>query len=242
MVKHLLLNNIEHRELRVSTRQSPLYGDNINVGLLVPSEFRAAQHFYPIFLQKDSHTGKFFFSALFGFQEGENLFLDESGWNADYVPLSIMRQPFYIGQQMRIENGEQRVDRVIHIDIESPRVNAEGGERLFSETGESTPYLSMVADILEALHQGLIESNQLIDRLLAHNLLERFTLKVKFNEYKHYEMTDLYTINEDSLKALPDDIALAFYRDGTLENIYSVLHSQSCVSTLIKLKNKQDLM
>lgn len=239
-MKPILLNNLEHRDLRISTKQSAHYGDNVHYALVVPSELRTAQNFYPLFIQKDSNTGSFFFSAIFGFQEGENLFLDETGWNAEYIPMSIMRQPFLIGRQAHVENGEQKINRVINIDMDSPRINPEEGERIFTDSGESTVYLQNVADMLESLHLGLIEANQLVERLLAYNLLEPLTLKVTFNEYKKYELTDLYTINEDMLRALSDRDVVSLYREGILEKIYSILHSQSRVSSLIRLKNIQD--
>lgn len=240
-MKPMLLNNLEHRDLRISTRQAAHYGDNVHYALVVPSELRTAQNFYPLFIQKDSNTGNFFFSAILGFQEGENLFLDDTGWNAEYIPMSIMRQPFLIGRQSRVENGEQKVNRVIHIDMDSPRINAEDGERLFTELGESTLYLQSIADMLESLHLGMLEANQLMERLLAYNLLEPVALKITFNAHKKYELADLYTINEDILRKLPDNDVISLYREGALEKVYSILHSQSRVSSLIRLKNIQDL-
>lgn len=239
-VKHVRLNNVEHKELRIVTERSARYGDNVNFALLVPKEIRTAQNFYPIFIQKDSNTGKFFFSALFGFQEGENLFLTETGWNAEYVPISILRQPFLIGQQVAVENGERRIKQVINLDIENARVNSANGEHLFTDSGDTTPFLNNVADMLDSLHNGLIETDQVIEQLVAYNLLEPLTLKVTFNEFKTYELVNLYTINEASLSALSDDSVLALYRNGMLEKIYSVIHSQARVSTLIRFKNEQD--
>ena len=43
---------------------------------------------------------------MFGVEEGENLFLDEKGWNASYIPLNIMRQPFLIGFQEKTQEGK----------------------------------------------------------------------------------------------------------------------------------------
>jgi hypothetical protein len=240
VVKHVLLNNIEHKELRIASYQSAQFGDNVNYALIVPSELKTAKNFYPIFIQKDSANGHFFFSALFGFQEGENLFLDENGWNAEYIPLSIMRQPFLIGQQSYVENGEQKVRRVIHIDMDSPRIHQIEGRLLFNESGMASEYLEGVANMLEELHHGLFEAGQLIERLISYNLLEPLTLKVAFNNHKKYEIPDMYTINEDVLRKLSDEQIVSLYRDGSLEKIYSILHSQARVSTLIRLKNLQD--
>jgi hypothetical protein len=239
-VKHVLLNNIEHRDLRIANFPSVQFGDNVNFALLVPTELKAAQHFYPIFIQKDSTTGQFFFSALLGFQEGENLFLEDSGWTVDYIPLSVLRLPFLIGHQSYVEGGEKKLKRVINLDVDSARINHPQGMRVFDEEGKSTEYLNSVADVLENLHVGLIEADQLIARLVEYNLLEVFTLKITFNDHKKYEIPDMYTINEDVLRSLPDSQVVALHRDGTLERIYSILHSQMRVRDLIRLKNIQD--
>lgn len=241
-MKHILLNNIEHKDLRVATNHSARFGDNNYFGLVVPSEFSMVLNHYPIFIQKDSNTGKFFFAALFGFQEGENLFLDNSGWNSDYIPLSCLRHPFLIGQQVQMENGDKVLKRVINIDMDNPRVAAAEGERLFTDAGAPTDYLNNIADILEDLHEGFLAAEQLIDQLLAYNLLESFTLKVNFNEYKKYELPGFYTINETALAALSDEKVVALYRNGNMEKIFAILHSHTRVSALMSLKSQQDLM
>jgi hypothetical protein len=59
--------------------------------------------------------------VLFGFQDGENLFLKADGWDAPEIPLMIERQPFLIGR-----NGEEML---VHVDLDSPRVRPCGGRR-----------------------------------------------------------------------------------------------------------------
>jgi SapC len=241
-VKHQLLNNIEHRNLRVDSKPALTYGENSHFAMIVPAEIVTAKNFYPLFIYKDGSTGQFFFSAIFGFQEGENLFLDEKGWNSEYIPLSIARKPFLIGQQESIERGQKIVKRVINIDMESPRVNSANGERVFTDSGESTTYLDNIATILEMLHHGLAESEQLINKLLGYDLLEPMSLKLVFNEHRKYELNHLYTIKTDALNALDDDKVLALFRDGSMEKIYALMHSQARISTLIRLKNERDAL
>ena len=59
MTKHAILNNAEHRDLRVQTGHSAAYGDAMMCTLAIPSEFRNLQADYPIFLHQDSASGKF---------------------------------------------------------------------------------------------------------------------------------------------------------------------------------------
>ena len=76
-----LLNNVDHQDTRIITDRSPEYGDNVMFAMTFPHEFRDVQAWYPILLHKDKEDN-YYPLALFGFEQGENLFLDETGWNA----------------------------------------------------------------------------------------------------------------------------------------------------------------
>jgi hypothetical protein len=206
--------------------------------LIVPHEFRAVQSCYPIFFQKDPATAKFFALSLFGFQQGENLFLDETGWNASYIPLSVLRQPFLIGKQTFIEDGQEKTRRVIHVDMDSQRVSTTDGEPLFKEFGGNTPYLDRMSSVLETLHKGLLEADQFINMLLAYDLLEPFTLSVTLNDGSAHQLIGFYTINEEKLRTLSDDAVLNLHRGGYLEAVYMVIGSHARISYLIELKNR----
>src|SRR3546814_20838177 len=87
---------------------------------------------------------------MFGFQNGENLFLEGARWDAGYRPLSLAIGPFLIGRPAGGEGPGQ-----VHIDMEHPRI-AGGGEgvRLFDENGMATPYLDEIAERLGDLDDG----------------------------------------------------------------------------------------
>ena len=53
-----LLNNIDHRDLRVLTRRGAAWGDDVMSCPLTPDEFRQAQAHYPIVFQADGAGGK----------------------------------------------------------------------------------------------------------------------------------------------------------------------------------------
>src|SRR6056300_443022 len=99
MAKIKLLNNIDHKDLKVRIERSAELGDNVWFTPTFPQEFRSVQNQYPIVFTKNEQIGQFQAVALLGFEIGENLYLDDNGWNARYIPLSVMRQPFLIGYQ-----------------------------------------------------------------------------------------------------------------------------------------------
>ena len=66
-----LLNNIDHRELRIITARGAEYGDDVMVAMTFPGEFRNIQAHYPIVFRKTAE-GQFQPLALLGFQERQN--------------------------------------------------------------------------------------------------------------------------------------------------------------------------
>ncbi|HVY63308.1 MAG TPA: SapC family protein, partial [Gammaproteobacteria bacterium] len=115
MARHEMLNNVTHKDLRVITRHAAEFGDNLGSVLTFPTEYGDIQREYPIFFRKDPQTGEFGSVALLGFAKDENLFLDETGWHARYIPGVIARGPFLIGFQQQQVNGETQTAPVIHV-------------------------------------------------------------------------------------------------------------------------------
>ena len=74
MTRQVLLNNVEHRDLRVITRHGSDVGDDVMYALTFPAEFRNVQAHYPIVFAK-LPDGRFIPLALFGIREKQNLFL-----------------------------------------------------------------------------------------------------------------------------------------------------------------------
>ncbi|WP_295802888.1 SapC family protein [uncultured Microbulbifer sp.] len=239
MTNAVLLNNVEHRDLRVITERSADLGDDAWYALTFPLEFRALQGHYPIFFQKDASSGAFFPLVLLGLQPGENLFLRDGKWAAPHIPLTIRREPFLIGRQNFVEDGVQKTRRVIHIDMDSPRVNRERGEPLFLEYGGNSPFLDGMSDLLEAIHQGIEQSEKFVRALQIHGLLESVALDVTLDNGETNQLKGFYTIDEERLRALNAEDLTELHRAGFLEAIYMVLASQSQMRSLINEKNRR---
>lgn len=225
-----LLNNIDHLDVKISTEHSAQLGDNQMFCLSFPAEFRTAQAYYPILFYKDSNTGQFMPVLLLGFQSGENLFVQQQGWQAGYVPLDISRAPFTIG----MKNGE----RVIHLDMAHPKVSTSSGEALFLEFGGQSPYLQQVAEQLETLHHGITDAGQFSQQLLALELIESFVLDVTLDNGQQHSLHGFYTINEPRLAQLSAEQLAQLQQAGYLEAIYMMLASQSQFARLIGIKNQ----
>ncbi len=238
MPKIELLNNIDHKDLKVNINRSAALGDNVWFTPTFPQEYRVLQKHYPIVFTKNAQTGQFQAVALFGFEVGENLFLDENGWNASYIPLSIMRQPFLIGFQQSDKDGVPIKEMVISVDMENPRVSRTEGEPVFLEHGGNTAYLDQVNSILNLVREGFERNSAFIEMLMGMDLLESFVLDVELDDGSQHRMSGFYTINEESLLGLTGDDLVILNNNGHLEPIYMAIASMSNISTLVEMKNR----
>lgn len=238
MNQHQLLNNVTHKEIKIISEYDAKYGDNLWFTPTFPAELRSVQAHYPVFFFKDSQ-GQFQTVALFGFQHQENLFLEKGQWQASYIPLTVQRQPFLIGTQNFMQEGLEQQQRVIHIDIDHPKVNTEQGHSLFLPLGGNTDYLDNIAAMLETIHFGIQDNQQFIEQLLQYDLLESFSLDIQLDNGQTHQMVGFYTINEDKLAQLDGAQLACLHQAGHLSCIYMCLASQMNVSKLLTLKNQQ---
>jgi len=239
MANFQLLNNVDHQDLKVIIDRSAEFGDNVWYAVTFPAEFRNLQRHYPIFFVKHPDSGEFQAVAMFGVVEGENLFLDDNGWSASYIPLNIMRQPFLIGFQEREQHGGVQREPVITVDMDHPRVNTEHGEPVFLEHGGNSEYLERVNSILHAVLEGMRHSKPFLDTLDELNLIESFVLDVQLDDGSEHRLAGFYTINEDVLKELDGEQLQRLNQKGYLEAIYMVIASMTNLPALLEKKNQQ---
>jgi SapC len=231
--RHALLNNIDHRDLRVVATRGAAWGDAEMAALTFPAEFRSVQAYYPIVFQKTADGG-FQPVALFGFRQGQNLFLAGESWDAGYVPLAVERQPFLIGLSA---DGEP----MLHIDLAHPRVSLEQGEALFRTHGGTTDFLDRATSTLQALHEGTRATPAFIDALLRHELLESFVLDIELEDGEQHRLAGFYTLHEERLAKLDGDTLGQLQRDGHLQPIYMAIASLSHFRDLIERARRADV-
>ena len=238
MARHVLLNNVEHKALRVITTRSAALGDDVMSAIVVPAEFRSVQGCYPIVFQKQPDTGQFLPLALFGFEERENLFLSKSGWDASYVPLSIERLPFLIGGQ-RAAAQATPPQLVVHVDLDSPRISWTEGEPVFLEYGGTTEFLQRASALLHMLNTGLEATRTFVDALLEQDLLESFVVDIELKDGSQNRLAGFYTVNEERVRALDGTAVASLHARGLLEPLYMVVASTVHFRDLIDRRNRR---
>ncbi|RWU13813.1 peptidase [Xanthomonas phaseoli pv. manihotis str. CIO151] len=226
----MLLNNLDHRDLRVISAHGAAYGDDVMSAATFPQEFRQVQAQYPIVFHRSGERS-FQPLALLGLRLGENLFLDGAHWDAPYIPLAIERQPFLI--------GEQPDGPMVHVDLDSPRISRTEGEPLFREHGGTTEFLDRISQVLRTLHDGLAASTGFVERALRYDLLEPFVFQATLNNGLECRLAGLYVVHEERLRALNDAALLELHRHGDLEPLYMAVASIAQLRHLLERMNRR---
>jgi hypothetical protein len=239
MTRHVMLNNIQHKNLRVITRPGAQFGDEVGMVLTFPTEFAEVQRDYPIFFRKDPNTGEFSSLALLGLSKDENLYLDGDRWDATYLPGVIARGPFLIGFQERNEGGELRREPVVHVDLDHPRVSETEGERVFLEHGGNSRYLDRVAGILQGINQGIEVGKAMFAAFTALELIEPLKVEIKLDNESQYDLLGLHVISEQKLRNLGSDDLFKLHRSGFLQGAYLVMASLNNLGRLIERKQRR---
>jgi SapC len=225
MTQIVLLSKETHRSLKVDGRASAAYGDDRHFVQVTVNEFPLLVVHYPLFFSKDPDTGGLYCGVMLGVNEGENLFLREWEEREFYRPLILQRGPFYA-------QGPE-----LAIDLDHPRVGAESGRPLFTEYGQPTRYLQSIIWAFQDLKPGIETSKFFVARLLELNLIEPVDIDVEFEDGSTHKCLGLYTVNQETLSRLPDEVVVELFRRGYLRLIHLMIASLKQFPVLARKKN-----
>lgn len=231
-----MLNNVAHADVKIKLDRTPELGDDVMFCMTYPFEFRLVLSHYPILVYRDKENNITFPVALFGFEEGENLFLTPSGWNARYIPIMVQRQPFSIGFQQIQGSTEQQ--QVITFNPSHPRVSKDEGEAVFNDQGGYTPYLEKVVKMLESIDTGQQQNKLLIDALDKYDLLEESTIAITLKDGTSYELVGFSTIDDDKFEALSAEALKDLNEQKLLLPITMMMASMSNLGNLVDIRNE----
>ena len=236
MTNRVLLNNVDHRDLRIDARHGAAFGDAINQVLIFPTEYEEVQREYPILFRRDE-AGDFQSIALLGLDRDENLFLGEQGWEGRYVPAMQRRGPFSIALQE--EQGELDPQPMIHVDLDHPRIAAGEGEPLFLPHGGNAPYLEHVAGVLRLIYTGLEVTKPMFAAFRELDLIRPVAIEISLSDEEQYVLPDFHAIAEDRLAALDGAGLERLHEGGFLRAAFLAAASLGNVDRLIALKNRR---
>ena len=236
----VLLNNVEHADLRVAIRPGADYGDSVNQLPIYPSEFEEAQRSFPIVFRREERGIQAY--ALLGLDRDENLFLEDGRWTSDYVPAVQRRGPFSVGIDASRSDGESQGDPLVYIDLLDARVGAVDGLPVFLEHGGNAPLLDHIASVLRVLHEGVTSAPAIYAEFEDAGLLQPVDIQISLSEEDGYELPDLLTIDQSALADLSGESLEALHRSGLLRAATMAASSLGNIQYLIDRKNRKRLL
>lgn len=237
MSQYELLNNLKHRDLKILTQRGIDMGDGVGGCVVYPTELNELQKFYPVFFQRQDDGG-WLLVSIFGFENNENLYLQNNQWSVPYIPAVIEREPFLIGMQHSPARPDP--EPVIHVDMQSPRISRDGtGEAVFLQQGGNSVYLERMMKVLTVVHEGVAEAERMVAEFSALDLFEPINLEVELDNSSRYVIDKFYTLSKERLLALPDNHLGRLHRNGLLRYAYMIIGSLTNFQRLVDYKNQQ---
>lgn len=234
MSKLVALNPLHHRLLKVDNKKVEAYSADLHMIPVVINEFAKLVAQFPILFTKNAETGQFNCIVLTGFEEGENLYWRNAQFDSIYIPLTVKRQPFFVGQDE--QSGD---DYVICINEKSQALSKTQGEALFDQQGQPTTLLEQAQECLSQLVSGEQHTLEYIQLLNDLKLLVPLSLEFTFIDEQSRKIQGLYTIDEDKLKQLSGEKLEQLSASGTLQLMYTQVASLAQIYVLLNKKNQK---
>ncbi len=213
MTRIVPLSKETHKSLKVDARASAAYGDNQRFTHVVANEFPLLVVHYPILFAKDANTGEFNCGVMLGFDEVKISF-SRSGANwSSTDPWACSACP---STPMVLTWRSTWITR---------DVGVVDGTALFTEFGEPSRYLQRIIWAFQDLNSGIAGTRSFITGLLQLKLIEPIVIEAEFDDGRTRECDGLYTVSQETLKALPDQVVVDLFRLGYLRLIHLMLAS-----------------
>ncbi len=161
------------------------------------AEFYEACKDYPILFAKDAN-GSWMATAMLGYKEKENLFIDENGiWEKQrYIPAHIRRYPF-----IYVSTEKDQLTLAVEGEYKSEAKEDES-RKLFLEDGSNSEFLNGVLGFLNQFQANAVATGEFIKQLEDLELLEERVANITTKDKKKYTINGFYVVNEEKLKNL----------------------------------------
>lgn len=158
--------------------------------------------------------------AFMSIKENENAFINAAGeWIGDYLPAHIRRYPFILGQTDTPDKF------TIMFDSDAPEVNTISGKPLYEENGDIAPTLSDITNLLQAFHNELSVTEELLKPLLEKDVLTNQTVTINRPDGTTWSLEGVRAVDGERVKALDDATLAEWVRSGLMAIVYAHLHS-----------------
>ncbi len=216
----------QHKDLRVLPTYSAEPMEGRHVAPLLLQEFPAAAPFYPIFFLKAGDQEVYSPVAVFGLQEGQNLFMNNGEWQGQYIPAALSAYPFTLAQS----SDEQLV---LCVNEQANNVSRTEGEALFNAEGQATDYLNNINNYFKEYITANGTSRNIMSQLVEMGLMKADGLQYRDLAGNQRRLNGFYVIDREKFDALTDEQFLQLRTFGVLPAIYAHFSSLERIGALI---------
>lgn len=234
-----ILNNVDHKDLRINVRPTSACGDFENRALIFTTEYSDLHKQFPILIYKDPGSDELSSHVVLGFEKGENLFIENGEWQIRHIPATMARGPFSIGYRRQDEDSNEAPEILIMVDENDPRCNVEDGEAVFLEFGGESPYLRYIKKVLRKIEVGMHCDIVFFGLLEQYDLLEPVSIKVNLTSETAVGFDGFNTINQGKLAKLNGEALQKLNNAGVLGLIFFLISSLDNFGHMIDLKNSK---
>ena len=170
---------------------------------------------------------------LQGIEKGINLKVNANGvWTGRYIPQVYWHYPF---KALKTDEGQY----IVCADHDSGLINADSsGFGFFNGEGQPTDEYTKLTEQLAEFEAQKFQTGTIMEILTRYELFEPWLFDYEVEE-KHYQISDLFQINEKTLKALSGDEMIELRDSGALLVAHCQLLSMQNVAGLLTTLYKQ---
>jgi len=204
-----------HRRHKVQPVADYAFAAAVHAVPITATEFpHAALEFPIVFVEigpRDS-TGRATMTpaALLGLSHGENLYIDQGRWDARYVPAYIRRYPF-LTATLPGSGGTN-----VLVDEDWSGFGEQEGEPLFEADDSPAPALQRAMDFLERYEHESERTRAFCERLARLGVLKEMKADATLPNGEKVSVDGFHTVDEERLRAFPDETVLELWRNGML--------------------------
>ena len=223
----------QHQNLKLAKTRDLSHVAGQHIIPLTAAEFAQASASFPVVFVKNPDSERYRSVAMLGLEAGENLFYQDDKWTAMSIPQSISMVPFSLGIDPDKENTLTAC-----VDLDSEFIGEEQDLPLFEDGDKESEVLVNVQQALGRLYDNERMTDKFIKELEDNDLLQEHELNIALSNEEKKKLVGIFTINEDKVKELPDDVVLDFHKRGLFVPIYSMLGSLGQMNRLAQLRNQ----
>jgi len=203
---------------------------------LTVDEFPLAQRFYPIVFSTGEKPVPL---ALFGLNEGVNVYIDDKGKAISddlYFPAYCRRFPFML---VRMEQNAE--DMTLCFDPTSGIIgDFKKGEKLFNDDGTPSEHTQGVLKFCQDFEEAGMRTQNFMDELIKHDMLTEGEVAISQDGIEQpFVYRGFQLINREKLGELRGDQLRTWHQNGILYLIYAHLFSLDMMRIIFARQTNQ---